>query len=180
MTSVDKLKSEIAGRFGVARGNRYRVIFPAIEFEMGAEAIDVLCDSVSIPGRQIFTTERYTDMKARKVAYGFGAEDVDISFILTNDWSVWNYLYRWHELVINNVNILNSYTVNFKEDYAKQIDIEHLNESAAAPLNKRISLDNAYPTSLNAIELANASENEIIRVTASFSYDNWRRNNYGD
>jgi len=39
---------------------------------------------------------------------------------------------------------------------------------------KRFRLMNAYPTQLDSIELSNASENEVIRVNATFAYDNWK------
>lgn len=173
--SVEDLKSQISSRFGPARSNRYRVYFPTVEFATQPEALSVLCDSVSMPGRQITTTERFTDMKAQKVAYGFAAEDVEISFILTNDWSAWTYLNDWNQQIIGNVQGLRNYTVRFKADYAKDIEIEHLNNNSQdlSQIAKRVLLQNAYPTTLNAIDLSNDSENEIIRVSASFSYDNW-------
>jgi len=72
MSSIDTLKSNISS--GLARSNRYRVLF-----HTNNEILDVLCDSVGWPGRQIFTSERLTDTKTRKVAYGFGQEDLPVS-----------------------------------------------------------------------------------------------------
>ena len=172
---LDDLKAQMSKRFGPARPNRYRVFFPSVEFATAAEDMSIMCDSVNMPGRQILTNERYTDMKARKVPYGFASEDVSISFILMNDWSAWTYLNDWHRQVIGNINQLGGYTVNFKDDYAKDIEIEHLNynNQGASQIAKRILLKNAFPSTLNTVELSNSSESEIIRVSASFSYDNW-------
>ena len=173
---IDDLKAELANGFGAARSNRYRLLLPAFQYETRPETMNILCDSVSIPGRQILTSERTTDMKVRPVAYGFAQEDVEASFILTNDWSAWNYLYEWQKKVIGRIDALNNYQVNFKDDYARDIEIEHLNYSNQfSQIAKKIVLLNAYPTTLNAIELSNSSENEIIRVSVSFSYDNWRK-----
>jgi len=172
---VDDLKAQMSSRGGPARANRYRVYFPQLDFGSETEALSVMCDSVGFPGRQILTTERFTDMKARKIAYGFAAEDLEISFILMNDWSAWRYLNDWHSRVIGNINELGGYTVNFKSDYSRDIEVEHLtaDSEASAQSVKRVILENAYPSTLNTIELSNSSENEIIRVSASFSYDNW-------
>jgi len=172
---IDELKAQMTKGFGPARSNQYMVMFPRTTSGDEAESISVLCDSVSLPGRQILTSERFTDMKARKVAYGFAAEDVEISFILMNDWFTWNYLNSWHRSVIGNLNTLGGYTVGFKDEYSGDVQIEHLNNNSEGQvqINKRILLENAYPTTLNAIELGNGNENEIIRVSASFSYDNW-------
>lgn len=174
---VDDLKAELVRGFGPARSNRYRLLLPALDYEATPETMNILCDSVNMPGRQILTNERFTDMKARKVAYGFASEDIEVSFILTNDWAPWNYLYNWHQRVIGNVTELNNFQVNFKDEYTRDIEIEHLNYSNqnVSQVAKKVVLLNAYPTTVNAIELSNSSENEIIRVSASFSYDNWRR-----
>jgi hypothetical protein len=110
-------------------------------------------------------------MKAQKVAYAFGQEDATISFLLTNDWTTWNFIYDWHERVIGNIENTRNFTVNFKNTYTDDIEIEHLDQQNN--IKRAVILKNAYPTTLNAIELGNGNENEVIRVTTEFSYDNW-------
>lgn len=176
MTSrIDDFKAQIGRGFGPARANRYRVFLPKLEFATPPDTLDILCDSVTMPGRQITTTERFTDMKARKVPYAFAAEDVEISFILTNDWSAWTYLNYWNTEIIENVQSLKNFKVRFKESYAKDVEIEHLNYNSEgkSQIAKRVLLQNAFPTTLNSVELGNGVANEVIRVSASFSYDNW-------
>jgi len=162
---IDVLKSRITS--GFARSNRYKVLFPFV----GAEKIELLCDSVTWPGRQIFTNERLVDMKAHKVAYAFGQEDVSMSFLLTNDWDTWNFIYSWHNRVIGNIESNREYVVNFKNTYTEDIEIYHLDHIDTT--RKKVRLKNAFPTTLNALELGNGNENEVIRVSADFSYDNW-------
>jgi hypothetical protein len=165
MSSIDELKA--AAVSGFARSNRYRVFFPD-----GDGELNVLCDSIVWPGRQIFTNERFVDMKATKVAYAFGQEDIEISFLMRNDWYTWDYLNDWMGRVIGNIGGLEGYTVNYKSDYARNnIRIQHL--STENDVTKEVVLKNVYPTSLNTIELSNESENEIVRVSSEFSYDNW-------
>jgi len=164
MSSIDTLKSTISS--GLARSNRYRVLF-----HTNVEPLSILCDSATWPGRQIFTQERLVDMKAQKVAYAFGQEDASISFLLTNDWSTWNFIYEWHQRVIGNIEGTRNFTVNFKNTYTEDIEIQHLDQRNE--IKRSVKLKNAYPTTLNALELGNGNENEVIRVTAEFSYDNW-------
>jgi hypothetical protein len=164
MSSIDTLKSSISS--GLARSNRYRVLF-----HTNVEPLSILCDSATWPGRQIFTQERLVDMKAQKVAYAFGQEDASISFLLTNDWSTWNFIYEWHQRVIGNIEGTRNFTVNFKNTYTEDIEIQHLDQRNE--IKRSVKLKNAYPTTLNALELGNGNENEVIRVTAEFSYDNW-------
>jgi len=116
MSSIDTLKSNISA--GMARSNRYRVLF-----HTDNEILDVLCDSVGWPGRQIFTNERLVDMKTQKVAYAFGQEDLPISFLLTNDWRTWDFIYDWHNRVIGGIEDTREYFVNFKNTYTEDIEI---------------------------------------------------------
>jgi len=157
---------------GFARTNRYRVTFPEVTPNTDTSLLSVLCDSVAIPGRQIFTFERFTNMKAQKSAYTFGQEDIEISFVLGNDWRAWDYLFEWQSLTIGNIGGLRNYTVNYKTDYARNgVIIEHLDTQGST--RKTIQLFNVFPTTLNSIELSNATDNEVIRVTSSLAYDNW-------
>ena len=157
---------------GLARTNRYRVTLPDVTFGTNTDALSLLCDSVTMPGRQIFTFERFTHMKAQKSAYTFGQEDIEISFVLGNDWRAWDYLYDWQALTIGNIGGLRNYTVNYKTNYARNgVIIEHLDTQGRT--RKAIQLFNAFPTTLNSVELSNATDNEVIRVTASLAYDNW-------
>ena len=162
--------TEILGAFrsGFAKANRYTVQLPATS---NGQAMNVMCDSVTWPGRQISTVEIYTDMKANKAAYAFIPDDVTISFVMSNDWSAWNYLHDWHKRVIGNIEGDNGYRVNFKADYQRQIVIIHNDESEND--RKLVVLKGAFPTTLSSMELSNQNENTVLRVTATFSYENW-------
>ena len=61
----------------------------------------LLCESVTIPGRQIATQEHYTDMKAVKKPYAYMNEDVSLAFHLTNDMYIWNYFNSWQQAIID-------------------------------------------------------------------------------
>jgi len=173
MSTVDQMLAQFKSSGGVARGNRYRVIIVSDD----SNKLNILCDSVSWPGRQIVTTEFATTMKSYKRPYAFLNEDVNISFILTNDWYAWNYLKEWQSSVINNIDEeTGAYTVNLKGQYTKEVIIEHLNERDE--VNQSVKLFSAYPTSLNSMDLANSNENAVMRCTAVFSYDNWSTENY--
>jgi len=155
-------------REGFAKANRYQVIFPG---DTNPQSLDIMCDAVTWPGRQISTNEVYTDMKASKRAYAFINDDVTVSFILSNDWYAWDYLNDWHKSVIGNINGNSDFTVNFKADYQRQIVIRHIDEGDN--IRKEVVLKGAFPTTLSSMELANQNENTVLRVTANFSYENW-------
>ena len=166
-TSIDDLKAVFSSKNGFAKPNRYRVVLPNTT---ESRELNIMCDSATFPGKQIFTTEENITMKTEYAAYAYGTEDVEISFILSNDWTPWNYLYDWYNKIVS-VNAPRIQRVNYKSNYTYQMDLEHLDSENR--LMKRVTLLNAFPTSLNSIELGNGNENEVIRVSASFTYDNW-------
>lgn len=168
MSTIDEFKSTFTA--GFARTNKYRVIFEGTEYD--PRDLNIMCDSVNIPGRQIFTDESTTSLKSRKRAYQFGQEDISMSFILTNDWTAWNFIYEWMNTIIFGIENINSFQVGYREEYSRDILIEHLDSRDT--VKKRFRIMGGYPIALDQIELSNASENEVIRVNTTFAYDNWK------
>lgn len=168
MSSVDNLRAIISQSNGVAKGNKYRVSL----LDGDSNKLNILCDSINFPGRQITTQDYLTNMKTRKMPYAFENEDITITFLLGNDWYAWDYLKDWQNSIINKIDGVSvDYTVNFRSQYTRQVTIDHLDDNNN--IRKTIKIFNAFPTSLNSIELSNASENTALRCTATFSYDNW-------
>ena len=175
MSTVDQLLAQIKSSGGTAKGNRY-----SVKFSQGdANKLNIMCDSVSWPGRQVATSDYSTYMRPYRRPYSFINEDITINFILTNDWYAWNYLNSWQGLIINKIDqATGSYTINLKSDYVRDITIEHLNEKDK--VMKSIKITGAFPITLNSLDLSNASENTVLRCTATFAYDNWAPTNVTD
>jgi len=162
--------ADILGTFrsGFAKANRYLVQLPGTS---EGSSLNIMCDSITWPGRQISTTEVYTDMKASKRAYAFLPDDIAISFLLSNNWTAWRYLNDWQKATIGNIEGDNAFIVNFKEEYQRQVVIHHLDEEDN--IRREIVLKGAFPTTLSSMELGNQNESSILRVNATFSYENW-------
>jgi hypothetical protein len=201
-TGIDALKSTIGRRGGVARSNRFAVYmthpnkkqslvntdFSSLIGNAARSLINggsispssfiddprdmyLLCESVNLPGRQITTTEHYTSMKAVKKPYGFLNEDVSMSFHLTNDYYAYKYMKGWMDLIISTEGD-NGFYMNFKDNYTTDIIIQQMGNTDYIPVHT-VRLINAYPITLNSIELNNGSENDITKVSVTFAYDNW-------
>ena len=170
---IDDFKAAFSS--GFAQANRYKVFFPTAGLigrgRSNSYTLSIMCDKASLPGRQLSTEERFTNMKAQKMPYAFAHEDLSISFLIDNDWTAWDYLNTWQSRIIYNISGLNSYTVNYQNEYARDIEVHHL-DTQNYP-TKRILFKSAFPTTLNAVELGNSNGNEVIRVDAEFSYHNW-------
>lgn len=161
---------------GVARANRYRVYIP----DLGGESrrLNILCDSVTLPGRQIVTSDRFTSMKPIKMPYGYGNDDVNISFIAPNDYDPLMVMYAWQLQAISRMGEggEGDQLVSYKEDYTRDVEIHALNYQEQTLW--AVKLKNAFPTAINSIEYGNSNE-DVVRITATFSYDDWDRIPYG-
>jgi hypothetical protein len=125
--SIDELKGMVSNKGGIARGNVYRVFFPAITGATSSE-VNLLCTGVNIPGRQIMTQERKIGIINQKVAYDQAYDDVQLTFLLLNDYGIRQYFESWQNLCVNQetqeLGYLNEYTFDVKiQQLTKGFDI---------------------------------------------------------
>ena len=191
MSSIDNLKSLISKKGGLARANRFNVIFTppktsllnfdlesilssAISGNFSAKNlinnprdISMLCDSVSIPGKQISTLDYQAQKQAIKIPYGTLHDDVSLTFLLTNDYYMKSVFDSW----INNIVNSDTYGVSYKKDIAVDVIIQQLDEQDVPIYG--VKLEGAFPTTMNEIVLSNESTDTIQKLNVSFSYDRY-------
>ena len=191
MSSIDNLKSLISKKGGLAKGNRFNVIFTppkqtllnfdlesiissAISGNFSAKNlinnprdISMLCDSVSIPGKQISTIDYQAQKQAIKIPYGTLHDDVSLTFLLTNDYYMKSMFDQW----INNIVNTDTYGVSYKKDIVTDVIIQQLDEQNTPIYG--VKLEGAFPTTMNEIVLSNESTDTIQKLNVSFSYDRY-------
>lgn len=208
-SSIDQLKGLVSQKKGLARGNVYRVFLPALPGATSQE-VNLLCTGVNIPGRQIMTQERKIGLINQKVAYDQAYDDVQLSFLLLNDYGIRTYFERWQNLCINQSTL----EVGYLRDYAFDIKIQQLTKGFDVPVYQtpigipkipnlvqqflpkigpinlaqgslevgflggnqivyECELRDAFPTTMNAIELGNAQEDGVLELSVQLSYKNW-------
>jgi hypothetical protein len=134
--------------------------------------IYLLAESVSLPGRAFTTSDRRIGLKTTKVPYGIMTDDtVKMTFILTNDYYIWKYFKSWMDLMAPPSADINEIKMNYKSNYTTDIQIQQMSFGDFVPAYS-VSLSNAYPMSLDAVELSNGSD-DYLRCTVSMAYDNW-------
>ncbi len=170
--SIDTFKSAISQGSGLARGTLFEVILPQISnITIDTTFLNLMCESVTFPGREISYLESELTIKPVKVANSFTQTDVEISFTLTNDWKVWDYINEWHSMCFPGINTSNKpIYVEYKKEYAKDIRIKHYDSTGN--VRKEIILVKAFPVTLSSMEFSNFSS-EILKCNASFVYDKW-------
>lgn len=191
MSDIDKLKSLVSKKGGLAKANRFNVMFTpptasllngnlqgaiasAISGNFSAKNlvndprdISLLCDSVSIPGKQISTLDVQTVKQLVKVPYGYLTDDVSLSFLLTNDYHMKTMFDAW----INNIVDNDKYCVAYKEDIVTDVIIQQLDEQNTPIYG--VKLEGAFPVTMSEIPLSNESANTISRLNVSFAYDRY-------
>lgn len=187
--SIDSLKSTIGKRGGLAKANRFQVIFTppqgsllsigqgligAITSGGGLQSmindprdISMLCENITLPGRQITTMEYMAEKQTVKIPYSFMNEDVQCTFLLTNDYYMKNIFDDWVEKVFDD----KKFRAKFKKDFTSDVVIQQLNNKNIPIYGVR--LENAFPTTVAGITLDNNSENAAQKLTVTFSYDNY-------
>ena len=166
-TSIQDLQSAIKRHAGLSRDNRFRVIISnPIDGEDGQD-LSLLCESCTLPGRQINTTDFSVWRNENKIPTGYTDEDVTCVFYLTNDYYVNNLFDKWLLKIINP----DTYLANYTNTFAKTILLQQLNE-ADQPVYQ-VTLPYAWPVGVNSIELDNSSENSVQKLTVVFTYNTW-------
>ena len=192
--SVDDLKSAV--RSGPARTNMFQVIMPTLPGLVGnTRELNLLCRDIQLPGRQVLSNERVIGMKQIKVAYGYAADDISMTFLVTNDYGVKDYFEHWQELAANTL----TKELNYPTTYCHDVTIHQLKHGTAfdipgifdqsfsfGPFNINLDADlisneqkiytvklvDAFCTTLNAIQLNN-DPNGLTELNVQLSYKDW-------
>jgi len=189
--SIDNLKASISKRGGLAKANRFNVIFTppkqsllnlnleslvgsAISGNFDPKAfindprdISLLCQSAQLPGRQISTIDYIAHKQQVPIPYTVINEDIGLKFLLTNDYYIKVMFDNWQQSIIN----MESYKIGYKKDFSTDVVIQQLNEKNVPVYGVR--LENAFPTTISAIELDNSSESTVQELNVTLSYDNF-------
>lgn len=191
MSSIDNLKATISKKGGLAKANRFNVIFtpPSASllnlnpqsiigsllsgnFSAGnlindPRDISILCQSVTIPGRNISTFDHQDVRQSNKFPYTFIDEDVTFTFLLTNDYYMRQMFDNWMSGIFD----ADSYRVGYKKDYSVDVVIQQLNEKNIPVYGVR--LQKAFPINIDSIELSQEGQ-DVVKMSATFAYDKFK------
>ena len=200
MASIDQLKSLASSKLGFARTNQFLVELPQdfasgsllsriteliTSGSMGGGDLNLLCASATMPGKQVLTHERRIGMEMQKVAYGYAVDDVSLTFYAMNDYGIKKYFDTWIASTVDE----NNQVARYKNEYQRDVKIHQLRKPI---LNKgfdfgpiginvgigggtaySVQLQNAFPTTISAIELNNELDG-LVQVSVQLSYTRWR------
>lgn len=190
--NIDTLKATIAKKGGVARTNRFNIMFtppkqsllnlnpevlvgqllsgdtPSVRNLINdPRDIAILCEQVSLPGRSISTSDIQMDKQTNKYPYTLIDSEINMTWTLTNDYYMKTMFDGWLSSIID----MDTYTLGYKNDYSTDVIIQQLNIDNIPIYG--VKLEKAYPIEVQAIELSNSQENEVTKLEVSWAYDKY-------
>ena len=188
--TIDQFKATIGRRGGTSVGSRYSVTmsppthtlldldinnmvsaalsgnFNWRQLVNDPRDINILCESCSLPGRAVQTGDYDAHNRAvRKYPSGIIEEDVEFTFLLTNDYYAKKFFDRWMGSIVDPVTEL----ISYRSEYATDVWIQQLDKNNTPVIG--IKLLNAFPTSVSGIALSNESGDATQSVTVSMAYE---------
>lgn len=174
--NLQNFKSIVLGQ-GLARTNRFevfitppRVLAPeAVSILQQNQKISLLCEQASFPQLNINTKPQriYGPAYQRPVTSEYGGEGIPLTFHVDRNMDVKKFFDAWMKSVVSDTN----YNVSYQKDYITDIDIKQIDE--AENFTYGIRLEEAFPRSMNLMELNNGAQNQTHRLTVLFAYRKW-------
>ena len=192
-TRLDDMKAVIGKRQGLAKQDRFMIImsppqqsllnidiqniaisalsgdFKASSLINDPRDVGLLCKSVTFPGDSI-ETMNYDDKGFRQntlIPTGYGVNEVDMTWRLTNDYYMKKMFDKWINLIIDR----ETYMKNYEATYVRDITIQQLNPKNIPIYG--VTLEDAFPKNVNAITLSDDSK-ETVELTVQFAFKNYR------
>lgn len=171
--SIDDFRSAIF-RDSLARTNRFEVLITtapkAYKFRENTNwNLSLYCEMASLPPVNISTKsfKIFGPTYQRPFGAEYGGEGISFTFHVDRDMKVKNFFDDWTSIVVDPV----SGTVGWQEDYVVDLYIRQLDEQEN--ITYEIKLIDAFPRSVNLLELNNSAQNQTHRLNVLFGYRTW-------
>ena len=157
----------------LARTNRFEVFInkPPMALSTGRPwNISLYCEQASLPPLNIASKsfKIFGPTYQRPFTAEYGGEGISVTFHVDRDMKVKNFFDEWMYKIVDP----DTGTVGYQEDYITNIVIRQLDEQEN--VTYEIELTEAYPRSMNLMELNNAATNQTHRLNILFGYRYWR------
>jgi hypothetical protein len=165
----DEMSSGLGSRNGLATNNRWLLEFTLpsnsvmSNYQKDSRDAALFCQSVSLPGKQLLTAEADDFKRAVKMPYQYAVDDVDFSFLCTNDMIFKKIFDDWMNIPINP----ETNRANYPEEYRSDIGII-MQDKQDGEIYKQILLD-AYPIAMTSVPLTQG-QNEIVSLNVTVTY----------
>ena len=159
----------------LARVNRFEVFInpPSGMIDKNrsnAGAISLYCEMASLPPVNISTKsfKIFGPTYQRPFGAEYGGEGISLTFHVDRDMQVKKFFDDWTATVVDP----DSGTVGYQEEYISTIHLRQLDEQEN--VTYELELYEAFPRSVNLLELNNSAQNQTHRLNVLFAYRYWK------
>lgn len=179
--NLENFKALVLGQ-GLARTNRFEVFVQVPSDVRGLDAsilndsqkISLLCEQASFPLLNLNTKSHriYGPPYPRPVTSEYGGEGIPLTFHVDRKMGVKKIFDDWIQYIVSkdNYHVKYQYT-NSNPNYTSDVEIYQLDEADNRTYGVR--LKDAFPRSVNLMELNNSAQNQTHRLTVLFAYRKW-------
>jgi hypothetical protein len=193
---VSQFKGRVA-QSGFIQTNKYEV---AINFDNAGFASSVMgqmnfaqiarelrerCVSASLPGLALRTQDvnRYGLGVTEKMPFSGNYTEITLSFLCDRHGAVNRFMYGWLNSIFSVTGSVaptatfgrDFYTAEYKDNYSATIDIVVYDNAAGRPIVYR--LYKAFPISMNDIAVSWSDNNNLMKLTGTFTFKEWQIDN---
>lgn len=131
--------------------------------------VSLRVEGIALPGRNLATLDDTNIYgPTRSIVNGVTyAEDISVSFQASSDLSERRFFEEWQKLAFSE----KTWNVGYYNDYIAQIDLYLLDRQDKRRFG--VKLWECFPKTIEATELNQATNNEIIKNTVSFTFRYW-------
>ena len=196
--TINRFISQINQGEGFSRTNRFivRINPPAREFidefDMTPgnndlesltmiENIDMMCNSVVLPSRDINTANHLMYGPSREMPFAYAySKSVEINVWADKFFRQRMFFENWQKKIMN----IKTHHMNYYDNYIGSMDIFQLGQFDIEQENRSYQVDNAsvtyavrlhevYPQTIGSINYNSGSENEIVNLPITLNFRNW-------
>ena len=168
LANPNKFKVEIAFPALLSTGG----IHPLKQEDTTLRNLSLMCESISFSGRGVQTILDLQYGLRKEIAYNAPVyQPITISFLCSRELKEKQLLDKWNNFIVPNKKG-KGFDVAYYKDYVGTITV-HLLDSDGTTVKYTQEYIEAYPKTVNAIELNHSTTNAVARVTADFQYAYW-------
>ena len=184
-SSIDDYRAKVFGELGgLQRTNRFEVF---VEHDVIGK-LQMPAFSVSLPGRSLEgvmddLTAQGSNPRAVPVRRGYGGEpSILMQFYMDQDWSVREYFEQWfdlHSLITDDGGSEMFQAGTYVDLIQADVEIYFMNLKEDGQHRWKMSLREAYPTSIIQGQASSGSFNEIMTMDISLGFKEYKTSTVG-
>jgi hypothetical protein len=172
MPSLQEFKSSF--KTELARPARFDVEIPVplklVAYLGTGRNLRLRCENAELPSKTFATTERKIYGPTEKHPYLTTFNDSTFTFMVSDDMSEKKLFDAW----MNLINPKTTFDLNYKNDYVTGITVNQYNVKNEKTYS--ITMIDAFPISVNQLDLDWSNENTHHKLAVTFAYYTWENN----